>query len=301
MTIGDQLQTNPALTTKLEEFVAELVAGFGPVPAYYDHMGPLNRAGAGRALPRPARPVTADEVTDAVLSGAWVVDLRNRDAFARAHLPGTVNVEYGTQFATYVGWLVPWDDDLVLLCDHPADISSALHDLAAIGIDGPATHLLTPAAPLSATYRRAEWAEFRDAAGPKSSSTYASATSTTPGTCPARCTCRCTTSTCAATTCPRASSGCTVAPATGLASPPACCTGWAAASCTSTTRGSGSPSWRSRPRSWSRCPARHTPGRDILRSPGPFNRLRRARGASHTWPSRPVTAGCPIEGSVTCP
>jgi hydroxyacylglutathione hydrolase len=112
------------------------------------------------ALPRPARPVTADEVTDAVLSGMWVVDLRDRAAFAAGHLPGTVSVEYGTRFATYVGWLVPWDDDLVLLCDCPTDIQSALHDLAAIGIDGPSTHVLDPSTPLTATYRRAGWEEF---------------------------------------------------------------------------------------------------------------------------------------------
>jgi glyoxylase-like metal-dependent hydrolase (beta-lactamase superfamily II)/rhodanese-related sulfurtransferase len=166
-TVGDQLRTNPALTTSRERFVVELVTGFGAVPAYYGHMAPLNRAGAGRALPRPARPVTAEQVTDAVLSGAWVIDLRHRESFAQAHLPGTVNVEYGTRFATYVGWLVPWDDDLVLLCDRPDDVDRALHDLAAIGIEGPATHVLTDPAALTATYRRATWKEYLDAAGPK--------------------------------------------------------------------------------------------------------------------------------------
>lgn len=166
VTIGDQQRTNPVLVTNRERFVADLVAGYGPFPAYYDHMAPLNRAGAGRALPRPARPVTADEVTDAVLSGTWVVDLRDRASFAHGHLPGTVSVEYGHQFATYVGWLVPWEDDLVLLCDDPAQIDAALHDLAAIGIDGPGTHVLQPASALTASYRRADWAEFRDAAGP---------------------------------------------------------------------------------------------------------------------------------------
>lgn len=166
-TIGDQRRTNPALTTPRERFVAELVAGLGPVPSYYRHLARLNRAGAGRALPRPARPVTAEEVTDAVLAGAWVIDLRSRETFADGHLPGTVNVEHGTPFATYVGWLVPWDDDLVLLCDRPDRLDRALRDLAAIGIDAPATHLLDERSPLTATYRRATWQEYLDAAGPK--------------------------------------------------------------------------------------------------------------------------------------
>ena len=164
-TIGDEQHSNPVLTTNRERFVTDLVAGFGPVPRYYSRMAPLNRAGAGRAAPRPARQVTATDVTDAVLGGAWVVDLRNRAAFSNGHLFGTVSVEYGTQFATYVGWLVPWDDDLVLLCDRPDDISAALHDLAAIGIDGPRTHLLDAAEPLPASYRRADWAAFREATG----------------------------------------------------------------------------------------------------------------------------------------
>ncbi|MEP9364483.1 rhodanese-like domain-containing protein [Nocardioides sp. CN2-186] len=160
-TIGGQLLTNPALRVERDAFVTELVEGFGPIPAYYGHMAPLNRAGAGRALPRPPRQVTAEQVTDAILAGHWVVDLRRRDAFARAHLPGTVSVEYSDQFATYVGWLVPWHDDLVLLCDEPSDLDSALHDLAGIGIDGPSTHVLEPAADLTATYRRTGWADFR--------------------------------------------------------------------------------------------------------------------------------------------
>ena len=166
-TIGDQLRVNPALTTDRERFVADLVEGFGPVPAYYRRMAPLNRAGAGRALPPPPRPVTAEEVTDAVLSGVWVIDLRDRARFARAHLPGTVNVEYGSQFATYVGWLVPWDDGLVLLCDRPDRIDSALHDLAAIGFERAAVHVLDEEEPLTATYRRATWDEYLEAAGPK--------------------------------------------------------------------------------------------------------------------------------------
>ncbi len=136
------------------------MAGFGPVPAYYAHMAPLNRAGAGRALPRAARPVTADEVSDAVLRGSWVIDLRRREAYADGHLAGTVSVEYGTQFATYVGWLVPWQDDIVLLTDSPVLLEPALRDLARIGIEGVGTHVLDAHRPLPATYRRTDWAGF---------------------------------------------------------------------------------------------------------------------------------------------
>ncbi len=163
-TIGDQLGTHPALLTDRASYAAELVAGFGPVPTYYDHMDPLNRAGAG--TPRPARPVSADEVAAAVTAGRWVVDTRDRRAHARAHVRGSVGFEYGDQFATYVGWLVPWGDEIVLLADDPVRLESAVGQLAGIGIDGVGAHVLAPTQPLDTGFRRATWAEFPSADRP---------------------------------------------------------------------------------------------------------------------------------------
>ncbi|WP_148614520.1 rhodanese-like domain-containing protein [Nocardioides rubriscoriae] len=162
-TIGDQQTTHPALLIDKETFVHDLVTGLGPIPRHYARMDPLNRAGTGAATPRPARPVTAEEVTDAVLAGSWVVDLRGRAAYAEGHLPGSINVEYSAQFATYVGWLVPWDDDIVLLTDSPQLLEPALRDLARIGIDGVGAHVLPSEQPLTARYRRADWAAYREA------------------------------------------------------------------------------------------------------------------------------------------
>jgi hydroxyacylglutathione hydrolase len=160
VTLGHQLVTNPALTTGREQFVATLVAGFGPVPTYYAGMDALNREPRG-ALPTPAgRPVTREQVTDAVLAGQWVVDVRKRADFAQGHLPGSVSVEHGDQLATYVGWLVPWQDDIVLLADDPQTLAAAVHDLGLIGIDDVATHTLEAGDPLPASYRRARWEEL---------------------------------------------------------------------------------------------------------------------------------------------
>jgi glyoxylase-like metal-dependent hydrolase (beta-lactamase superfamily II)/rhodanese-related sulfurtransferase len=165
-TIGDHLATHPALTTEREAFVTDLVAGFGPIPAHYAHMAPLNRKGAGSASPRPARPATAEQVSDAVLAGTWVIDLRDRAAYAGGHLPGTVSVEYGRQFATYVGWLVPWGDDIVLLTDSPTLLEPALRDLADIGIDGVTARVLGADDLATASYRRADWADYLAAGEP---------------------------------------------------------------------------------------------------------------------------------------
>jgi hydroxyacylglutathione hydrolase len=162
-TVGGQLGVNPALTGDRAGFAAELVAGFGPVPAYYPHMEPLNRAGSGK--PRPARAVTAADVASAVAAGRWVVDLRDRATHAAGHLRGAVGVEYSDQFATYVGWLVPWGAELLLLADSPDTLAAAVRDLAGIWIGSLGVHVLDPGSRLDARFRRADWAAYREASG----------------------------------------------------------------------------------------------------------------------------------------
>ena len=160
VTLGHQLVTNEALTTSREEFVARLVAGYGPVPTYYARMADLNRSGRGSELPAASSPVTAEQVTDAVLAGQWVIDVRDRASFADGHLAGTVSVEHSSQFATYVGWLVPWQDDIVLLGDEPTTLAEAVRELESIGIEGVATHALQPGARADERYRRARWEDL---------------------------------------------------------------------------------------------------------------------------------------------
>lgn len=162
VTIGDQLVSHPVLSSAphhKETFVSQLSDDTGPVPAYYARMTPLNRRGAGGA--RPARAATAEDVSDAVLSGAWVIDVRDREAFAAGHVPGSVGMEYSARFATYAGWLLPWGDDIVLLADSPVVLEPALRDLAAIGIDDAAAHVLADDPALTASLRREDWAGYR--------------------------------------------------------------------------------------------------------------------------------------------
>ena len=60
------------------------------------------------------------DVESAVASGATLVDGRSRVEFAGSHVPGSLNVELDEQFASYVGWLVPWNAPLVFVLPDPA-------------------------------------------------------------------------------------------------------------------------------------------------------------------------------------
>ncbi len=138
-TIGQEKQRNDALTEADEQaFVDRLVAGLTGYPTYYAYMGPRNAEGPDAADLSPATPVDPTELAARIRAGEWVVDLRDRSTYAGRHLAGTVSVAMGTQFSTYVGWIVPWGEPVTLIGESPEQIADAQRQLVRIGIDRPA-------------------------------------------------------------------------------------------------------------------------------------------------------------------
>lgn len=134
-TIADQRDDNPALTQDEQSYVDQLIAGLSAYPAYYAHMGVINTRGpdpVDLSLPQPVDP---QEVRRRIDVGEWVVDLRNRTAFAAGHLAGTLGFELSDSFVTYLGWLYSWGSPLTLIGDDQAQIADARRELARIGVD----------------------------------------------------------------------------------------------------------------------------------------------------------------------
>jgi len=163
-TIGEQRTVNDALSTDDEEhFVRQLIVGLNAYPSYYAHVGPINRAGGSAADLTVPRPVDPADLRERISSGQWVVDLRERTAFGKEHLAGTVNVEHGDLFATTVGWTLQWGHPLTLVGS--ADlVRSAVRELARIGIDGPDAAVGADVAALAgghpvSSYEQAGWPE----------------------------------------------------------------------------------------------------------------------------------------------
>ena len=137
-TIGQEKESNPVLTQDEETYVRELLDGLGAWPAYYAHMMPANAEGPSE--PDLSPPATADaaELRRRIEDGEWVVDLRNRTAFAAGHAPGTFNFGINGAFATYLGWLITVGTPVTLLGETPDDVAEAQRELVRIGIDRPA-------------------------------------------------------------------------------------------------------------------------------------------------------------------
>ncbi|MBF5034046.1 MBL fold metallo-hydrolase [Micromonospora sp. ANENR4] len=135
-TLGREKTRNDAFTAGSEDdFAAALVADFITYPAYYARMGARNREGAGPIDLSPPRKVSPAELQKRIETGAWVVDLRDRTAYAADHLIGTIGIALGQQFATYLGWLISWGAPLTLIGETPQQITDAQRQLVRIGID----------------------------------------------------------------------------------------------------------------------------------------------------------------------
>ncbi len=169
-TIGQEKRRNDALTEDDEQaFVDTLVAGLTGYPAYYAHMSPLNAQGPDEPDLTPVRALDPAELAARIRTGEWVVDLRDRTAYAGRHLSGTVSIGIGTQFSTYTGWIIPWGSPITVIGETPEQVADAQRQLVRIGIDrlaGSATgelDSLAPGVPLR-SYPQASFADVPDGA-----------------------------------------------------------------------------------------------------------------------------------------
>jgi hydroxyacylglutathione hydrolase len=134
-TVGEERDVNPGMVLDEDEFVRAIMSGFTTYPSYYRHMARLNRAGPSAAPVRLPVEVGPAELRARQAWGEWIVDVRPRRRFAAAHVRGSINLESGALFATYLGWTLPWGSQVTLVGDDVEQIARAPRDLARIGFD----------------------------------------------------------------------------------------------------------------------------------------------------------------------
>lgn len=138
-TVGQERATNELLQTANKgRFQRLLLGGLGRWPAYYGHMAEINRTGAPlvRGVRAPAA-LSPALVADLLARGVWLVDGRDRRAFAAGHIPGSIHVEANESFVSWVGSVVPFGAPIVLvLAANRADAATDLViELSRIGYD----------------------------------------------------------------------------------------------------------------------------------------------------------------------
>ncbi|MEA3502211.1 MAG: MBL fold metallo-hydrolase [Actinomycetota bacterium] len=130
--IGTEKRSNPVLGHSSEDsFVAEALSGLQPYPDYYAFMAPINLAGP---QPIPTVPLPSLHV-DEIPGDAHIVDIRPHADYAAGHLPDSYGLELEDQMGVWAGWLVPFNDPIVLIANEGQDVDNALTQLARVGYD----------------------------------------------------------------------------------------------------------------------------------------------------------------------
>jgi hydroxyacylglutathione hydrolase len=133
-TIRDEVETNPLLACATpEELSAAMLGSPMPIPRFYRYMGPANTLGV-KPLPQRRVPrLTVAEVEGR--SDVHILDLRPRADQAKGVLENSVAIELADDFGSWAGWLVPYDEPVVLVANPDQDIEAAITQLAQIQFD----------------------------------------------------------------------------------------------------------------------------------------------------------------------
>ncbi|CAN5156791.1 MBL fold hydrolase [soil metagenome] len=137
-TIGAERAHNQLLAAGDEDdFVDRLLGSLGSYPPYFLELRDVNRAGPAVLGPQPP-PLTAlspAEVAAQVADGAELVDVRAIDAFAQAHVPGSLSIPLREQFAVWLGWLVDRRRPVVFVADAATDRVELVRECLKIGYE----------------------------------------------------------------------------------------------------------------------------------------------------------------------
>ena len=136
-TIGQQRQFNYALQpmTK-EQFVTMMTTDLPEAPAYFAKDAEINRSGASPLDQLPLlSPLPPADVLKLKEQGCVVLDVRPAGEFGAGHVPGSLNIGLGGQFASWAGCLIQLTSPIVLVVESEERVAEAQTRLARVGLE----------------------------------------------------------------------------------------------------------------------------------------------------------------------
>jgi hydroxyacylglutathione hydrolase len=133
-TLGDQRQFNYALQPMSKDDFVKIVASDQPeVPMYFPKSAAKNLEGS-TSLEQLVPP--QDLSTDELLHFDGVVlDVRPNDVYGAGHVPNSINIGLGGQFASWAGTMIPIGTPIAIVGDTKEQVDEAVTRLARVGHD----------------------------------------------------------------------------------------------------------------------------------------------------------------------
>jgi glyoxylase-like metal-dependent hydrolase (beta-lactamase superfamily II)/rhodanese-related sulfurtransferase len=142
-TIGQQRKFNYALQPMArEEFIKMMTTDLPEAPAYFSRDVKLNREGPGNLSELPKPPALGPAAVEGLRrSGAVILDTRPAADYGTGHIPGSLNIGLGGQFASWAGALVSPEKPIVFITEDEDHVEEARTRLARVGLENVAGYL----------------------------------------------------------------------------------------------------------------------------------------------------------------
>ncbi len=131
-TLGQQRKFNYALQPMTKEEFVRIVAADQPeVPAYFPKSAAKNLEGSA-PLAEIAKP--RELSTEEILGfDGVVIDVRQNSDYGAGHVPNSINIGLGGQFASWAGTLIPIGTQIAIVADNETQVEEAVTRLARVG------------------------------------------------------------------------------------------------------------------------------------------------------------------------
>ncbi|MCB9032339.1 MAG: MBL fold metallo-hydrolase [Chitinophagales bacterium] len=139
-TLGEQKQNNYALKAENKAaFIKEVTTGLTTPPQYFPKNAMMNKQGyesIDSVFNKGLNALSADEFENiAEETHALILDTRNQDNYAQAHIPQSINIGIDGQFAPWVGALITdIKQPILIVCDE-GRAEDVITRLARVGYD----------------------------------------------------------------------------------------------------------------------------------------------------------------------
>lgn len=131
-TLGEQRKFNYALQPMTKDEFVKIVAADQPeVPMYFPLSAAKNLEGSA-PLDEVSKPKALS--TDELLTfDGVVIDIRTNSEYGAGHVPNSINIGLGGQFASWAGTLIPIGTPIAIVADDADQVDEAVMRLARVG------------------------------------------------------------------------------------------------------------------------------------------------------------------------
>ncbi|WP_114571597.1 MBL fold metallo-hydrolase [Exiguobacterium flavidum] len=166
-TVGYEKLNNWALKIESEEeFVDTLLSGQPEPPRYFAVMKRVNKVGPDFVEGAIER-LESKEEFEKVREGKVLLDVRPARDYQANYVDGAINIPFNKSFPNWAGWLLPYDQDILLIADEE-QTDAVLRAMRSVGLDR-VEHVIEPAFLLSfsehSSYPVVEAAELNEMLG----------------------------------------------------------------------------------------------------------------------------------------